>query len=327
MIPIGMSWSSTITNNRSCVEANVSNTYCRLSSCLQHSACGTFWFYISSPSCIPTRAGIAERGCSNRSMSMMSSLKMSLRWKMVVILPSSFVTRMEEIFRLSSMKSAMMERWKWRYLGQLKWRRGKKWHPCTCRGSIHEWSADKWQRICRRKKLDDIGWSCMWECRELGCSRMEMMNGNYLDDWKTPNLVLWHNMQNIDKTRRWLTVEKALLRFALQLEFYDQARKIAKPLYVLMLMSKISFTLSGWWRCMLICMSTALIKSLLLKMPIKQFFSWFQITASATSTHDTELSSRTLRAKAVKCQTDRHVRIEHRYLSTPRKSVIRCMCF
>lgn len=76
---------------------------------------------------------------------------------------------------------------------------------------------------------------------------------------------------------------------------------------------------------MLICISTALIKSLLLKMPIKQFFSWFQIMASATSTHNTELSSSTLRAKTIKCQTDGHVRVEHGHLSTARKSIIRRM--
>lgn len=47
MIPIGISWSSTMTSNRNCVDAKVLNTYCKLSSCLQHNSSGTRWFYLT----------------------------------------------------------------------------------------------------------------------------------------------------------------------------------------------------------------------------------------------------------------------------------------
>lgn len=67
----------------------------------------------------------------------------------------------------------------------------------------------------------------------------------YLDDGQTTDLVLGHDVQNVDQTRRGLTIEQSLLRFALQLEFYDEWQSECLPLYVLMLMSKMSFTLSG----------------------------------------------------------------------------------
>lgn len=67
----------------------------------------------------------------------------------------------------------------------------------------------------------------------------------YLDDGQTTDLVLGHDVQNVDQTRRRLTIEQSLLRFALQLEFYDEWQSECLPLYVLMLMSKMSFTLSG----------------------------------------------------------------------------------
>jgi len=46
-----------------------------------------------------------------------------------------------------------------------------------------------------------------------------MMPRIYLNDRETPDLVLRHDVQNIDETRRRLAVEEALLRFVLQLEF------------------------------------------------------------------------------------------------------------
>lgn len=59
----------------------------------------------------------------------------------------------------------------------------------------------------------------MSECREPGCSRIEMMPRIYLNDRETPDLVLRHDVQNIDEARRRLAVEEAPLRFVLQLEF------------------------------------------------------------------------------------------------------------
>lgn len=59
----------------------------------------------------------------------------------------------------------------------------------------------------------------MSECREPGCSRIEMLLRNYLNDRETPDPVLRHDVQNIDETRRRLAVEEAPLRFVLQLEF------------------------------------------------------------------------------------------------------------
>lgn len=107
IIPIGFSWSSTITNKRNCVEAKVSKTNWRLSSCLQHNAWGTFWFYsLDLFNSILTKAGIEYKGCSNISISNISNLKISLRWKMVVIRPSSSVTRIEEILRWSKIYRA-----------------------------------------------------------------------------------------------------------------------------------------------------------------------------------------------------------------------------
>ena len=67
----------------------------------------------------------------------------------------------------------------------------------------------------------------------------------HLDDGQTTDLVLGHDVQNVDQTRRGLTIEQSLLRFALQLEFYAEWESECLPLYVLMLMSKMSFTLSG----------------------------------------------------------------------------------
>lgn len=89
--------------------------------------------------------------------------------------------------------------------------------------------------------------------------------------------------------------------------------------------NKISSTFEGSWRCLLICMRMALIKSLLLKIPIKLFFSWFHIIASLTSRTLKLIDIQTLISQTIKCQTNWHIRIKNRYLTTSGKSIISSM--
>lgn len=153
-------------------------------------------------------------------------------------------------------------------LEQSTWMKDTISHPYKDPDSTLEVSFCRWGQIYQKMLLDDRELYCMSESPVLDHSNSQKkriytsITGNrrmrYCDIIRNISIKLVSGWQSkslcFDSFFSWNSVNKTIQSML--------------PRYVLILIKRISSTLAGLWRCILICIRTALMRSLLLNIPI-----------------------------------------------------------